>query len=205
MLTLLRGLALGFSIAAPVGPIGVLCIRRTLADGRVTGFVSGLGAATADGFYGAVAAFGLTAVSALLTGQRLWLHVIGGTFLCYLGLRTTLRKRAVSPSGTVTGVRSLAGAYGSTLALTLTNPATILSFAAIFAGLVPSGGHASYGAAALLVAGVFCGSALWWLTLSTGVGLLRARFDVRAMRVVNTLSGIILLGFGLVVLATVGS
>jgi threonine/homoserine/homoserine lactone efflux protein len=205
MLTLLRGLALGFSIAAPVGPIGVLCIRRTLADGRVTGFVSGLGAATADGFYGAVAAFGLTAVSALLTGQRLWLHVIGGTFLCYLGLRTTLRKPAVSPSGTVTGIRSLAGAYGSTLALTLTNPATILSFAAIFAGLVPSGGHASYGAAALLVAGVFCGSALWWLTLSTGVGLLHARFDVRAMRVVNTLSGIILLGFGLVVLATVGS
>jgi threonine/homoserine/homoserine lactone efflux protein len=202
MLTLLRGLALGFSIAAPVGPIGVLCIRRTLADGRIIGFASGLGAATADGFYGAVAAFGLTAVSTLLTGQRFWLHLIGGAFLCYLALRTMLRKPAVRSAGATTGARGLAGAYGSTLALTLTNPATILSFAVIFAGLFPSGGRAGYGAAALLVAGVFCGSALWWLTLSTGVGLLRSRFDLHAMRLVNILSGIILLGFGLVVLAS---
>src|SRR5690242_13032805 len=129
----LRGLLLGFSIAAPVGPIGVLCIRRTLADGRVVGFVSGLGAATADAFYGAVAGFGLTVISALLIEQRFWLRLIGGGFLLYLGVRTVLARpaeRAASAGG-----KGLAGAYGSTLFLTLTNPLTILSFAAIFAGL----------------------------------------------------------------------
>src|SRR5512146_198048 len=97
METWLRGLALGFSIAAPVGPIGVLCIRRTLADGRLVGFVSGLGAATADMLYGAVAAFGLTAVTAVLTGQRVWLGLIGGAFLLYLGLRTATRPPPPGP------------------------------------------------------------------------------------------------------------
>lgn len=217
----LRGLALGFSIAAPVGPIGVLCIRRTLADGRLVGFVSGLGAATADMFYGAVAAFGLHAVSDLLAGQRLWLHLLGGAFLCYLGLRTLARKPAplrgstAAPAGrhghsttadfAVLRSRShvqLAGAYLSTLGLTLTNPATILSFAVIFAGLGVAAARTSYASAAALVAGVFCGSALWWLLLSSGVGWLRERLGARALRAVNVLSGAILVGFGAVVLLT---
>lgn len=218
----LRGVVLGFSIAAPVGPIGVLCIRRTLADGCLIGFVSGLGAATADMFYGAVAAFGLRAVSDLLTGQRLWLHLLGGAFLCALGLRTLTRKpatlgnSAVAASGASRGQvmpgavplrprrhrLQLAGAYLSTLGLTLTNPATILSFAVIFAGLGVAGAQAGYLSAAALVAGVFCGSALWWLLLTRGVGWLRERLGVRTLHAVNVLSGAILVGFGVAVLLT---
>ena len=194
----LRGIILGFSIAAPVGPIGVLCIRRTLAYGRATGFVSGLGAATADMCYGAIAAFGLTAVSSLLVSQSSWIRLIGGAFLCYLGIRTLLSKPAAQAAGS--GVHGLAGAYTSTLLLTLTNPATILSFVAIFAGLGLASTTGGYGASALLVLGVFLGSALWWLLLSTTVGLLHTRLDLRALRWVNRLSGVILLGFGVVAL-----
>jgi threonine/homoserine/homoserine lactone efflux protein len=199
---LLRGLAIGFAIAAPVGPIGVLCIRRTLADGRTAGFVSGLGAATADALYGAVAAFGLTLVSNLLVRQQGWLRLVGGLFLCYLGLKTFVARPA-ERAATAAG-RGLLGAYGSTLVLTLTNPTTILSFAAIFAGLglgAPGGGPA--GAAAMVV-GVFLGSAAWWLLLSGGVGLLRARVDVRGLAWVNRLSGAVIGAFGLLALLSLG-
>ncbi|WIG61888.1 MAG: Transporter, LysE family [Ktedonobacterales bacterium] len=198
----LRGLLLGLAIAAPVGPIGVLCIRRTLVMGRAVGLVSGMGAATADMFYGGVAAFGLTAVSDILTGQRLWLHLIGGAFLCYLGLRTALSQpaeRAAETSGS-----SLAGAYSSTLFLTLTNPLTILSFVVIFAGLGIVNNHVGgYGPAAAVTAGVFFGSTLWWFILSGGVNLLRGRFTLRALRWVNVASGMLLLGFGIYTLFTI--
>lgn len=194
----IRGLILGLSIAAPVGPIGVLCIRRTLASGRAAGFVSGLGAATADMCYGAVAAFGLTAVSGLLIGQAHWIRLVGGVFLCYLGIRTILSKPAQQTAST--GKYGLAGAYASTLLLTLTNPPTILSFVAIFAGLGLASTGGGYGASALLVLGVFLGSALWWLLLSSSVSMLRSRFDLRALRWVNRLSGLILLAFGLIAL-----
>jgi threonine/homoserine/homoserine lactone efflux protein len=202
LLVLLRGVALGFSIAAPVGPIGVLCIRRTLAFGRVTGLVTGLGAATADALYGALAAFGLTALASVLVGARLWVHLIGGAFLLYLGIRTLLARPAEKPAdarGT-----GLVGAYASTLALTLANPATILSFAAVFAGLGVglAGGRGGYAAAALTTLGVFAGSALWWLLLSGGVSLLRARLTAGALRWVNRASGAILIAFALVALAT---
>src|SRR5258708_16857319 len=130
-----RGSILGFSIAAVVGPIGLLCIRRTLSAGYGIGFVSGLGAATADASYAAIAGFGVPAVAAVLVDQRLWLRVVGGVFLVYLALRTL---RAVpaerSADARAAGLR-LAGAYSSTLALTLSNPMTILSFAGIFAGV----------------------------------------------------------------------
>jgi len=190
----LRGVLIGFSIAAPVGPIGVLCIRRTLAEGRLVGFLSGLGAATADAVYGCIAGFGLTVLSGLLISQQTGLRLVGGLFLCYLGLRTFLSKPAVKPASAKGG--SLFSAYLSTLFLTLTNPMTILSFAGIFAGLglVDSGG--TYLSAATLVLGVFCGSALWWLLLSEGVNLFRARVDMRAMQWVNRLSGLVILGFG---------
>ena len=125
---LLRGLIIGFSIAAPVGPIGVLCIRRTLAQGRAAGLVSGLGAASADALYGCVAGFGLTFVSGLLIAQQSWLKLLGGVFLCYLGVRTLLAQPAERAAAA--GGMGLAGAYGSTFLLTLTNPTTILSFAA---------------------------------------------------------------------------
>src|SRR6266566_8617346 len=129
----LRGVAIGFSIAAPVGPIGVLCIRRTLAEGRGCGFASGLGAATADAVYGCVAGFGLTSVSNLLVSQQTWLRLIGGLFLCYLGVKSFFARQARSAAASKSG--ALTGAYASTFLLTLTNPMTILSFAAVFAGL----------------------------------------------------------------------
>jgi threonine/homoserine/homoserine lactone efflux protein len=194
----LKGLLLGFSIAAPVGPIGVLCIRRTLAEGRAHGLVSGLGAATADAFYGSIAAFGLTAVSSLLVHQQFWLRLVGGAFLLYLGYTTFIAKPAAQAAQA--GGNGLAGAYTSTLFLTLTNPLTILSFAAVFAGLGAASG--GYGTAALTVAGVFCGSALWWLGLSTGVSLLRGKFNPAMMQWVNRFSGLVIMTFGVLALAS---
>ena len=190
---ILRGFVLGLAIAAPVGPIGVLCIRRTLALGRLFGFVSGLGAATADAIYGCIAAFGLTAISALLVRQQDLLRLLGGLFLCYLGVRTLLA-RPTDQSAAAEG-QGLGGAYFSTLLLTLTNPITILSFVAVFAGLGVGGGN-GYGAAAAIVLGVFLGSAAWWFLLSGGVSLVRDKFDARAMLWVNRVSGVIILGFG---------
>jgi threonine/homoserine/homoserine lactone efflux protein len=204
-LLLARGALLGFSIAAPVGPIGVLCIRRALADGWRSGFVTGLGAATADAFYGAVAAFGLTLISALLVAEQGWLRLVGGLFLCYLGLRTLRAKPAREVAATT--VLSARGAaamyasmYASTVLLTLTNPLTILSFVAVFAGLGLGGTTRTYAGAALLVVGVLCGSALWWLLLSGSVGALRARFKASVLVWANRVSGAILLAFGLLAL-----
>jgi threonine/homoserine/homoserine lactone efflux protein len=197
---LLRGLVIGFSIAAPVGPIGVLCIRRTLADGRASGLVSGLGAASADACYGFIAAFGLTFISSFLINQQLWLRLIGGAFLCYLGIRTLLTKPAAPTQTAATGGTTLVAAYSSTLFLTLTNPMTIFSFMAIFAGLGIASASGNYLTAATLVVGVFLGLAIWWLLLSGGVALLRARIDLRALQWVNRISGGFVTGFGIVAL-----
>jgi threonine/homoserine/homoserine lactone efflux protein len=213
MVFLLRGLLIGLSIAAPVGPIGVLCIRRTLAGGRVYGLVSGLGAATADAFYGSVAGFGLTFLSSFLIEQRFWLRLLGGLFLCYLGIRTLLaqpaEQAAAAKSNNLAGARKRfgpkAGAYASTLLLTLTNPTTILSFAAIFAGLGLASVSGSYLSSGLLVLGVFLGSALWWFLLSGGVSLFREKLGTRQLRWVNRLSGITILAFGVLALASLWS
>jgi threonine/homoserine/homoserine lactone efflux protein len=189
---LFRGLVLGFSIAAPVGPIGVICIRRTLAQGRAHGLVSGLGAATADAIYGAIAGFGLTIVSKVLVNQQVWLRLIGGVFLCSLGVRTFFS--AVAEHAAQAKGRGLGGAYVSTFVLTLTNPLTILSFAAVFAGL----GVVEMGVsgAGVLVLGVFLGSALWWLALSGVVGLFRERIGTSVLRWVNRVSGAVIAAFG---------
>ncbi len=189
-----RGLIIGISIAAPVGPIGVLCIRRTLAEGRLAGLVSGLGAATADAVYGIVAGFGLTFVSNFLIAQQNWLRLFGGLFLCYLGWRT-LRAKPTDQSAELKQ-QGLLQSYLSIFVLTITNPMTILSFAAIFAGLGLAQGTASYRLAAFLVAGVFLGSALWWLTLSFGVGFFRSRLTPNWMIWINRGSGMVLLAFG---------
>ena len=195
---LIKGIIIGFSIAAPVGPIGVLCIRRTLADGRVSGLVSGLGAAVADAVYGCIAGFGLTFVSGFLIGGQAWLRIVGGVFLCFLGIRTFLSgpaEKAAPAAG-----RSLAGAFVSTFFLTLTNPMTILSFVGIFAGLGIAGAGGDYGAAGALVLGVFSGSALWWLLLSGSVGALREKVTPRGMQWVNRGAGAIIAAFGLLAL-----
>ena len=191
----LRGLIMGFSIAAPVGPIGVLCIHRTLAAGWAAGLVSGLGAATADALYGCIAGFGLAFVSSFLVSQQTWVRLVGGVFLCYLGLKTLL-SRPAEQAASATG-RGFLGAYASTFLLTLTNPMTILSFAAVFAGLGVASSGGDYVSAGVLVLGVFTGSALWWLLLSGGVGLFRTRFNARGLLWVNRLSGVVITGFGL--------
>ena len=194
----LRGLVIGFSIAAPVGPIGVLCIRRTLTDGQISGLVSGLGAATADAFYGCVAGFGLTFISSFLVGQKMWLSLFGGLFLLYLGIKTLLSKSAEKEA--TIRQNGLFGSYLSTFLLTLTNPMTILSFAAIFAALGLGNTSGSYASALILVLGVFLGSAIWWLFLSGGVGLFRDKFNTQGLLWVNRISGVIITAFGAVAL-----
>jgi len=191
----LKSLAFGFVLAAAVGPMWVLCLRRTLAHGRLAGLASGMGIAVADGLYGAVAAFGLTAVAGVLLGHSLWLGLLGAAFLVYLGIRS-LVSAPVVPDTRAGKPASIVSAFISTLGLTLANPPTILAFAAIFAGL-GLGQHANYGAAGLVTLGVFLGSASWWLILAAGAGALHGRLTPRFMRAINVVSGIFILGFAL--------
>lgn len=198
----LRGLIIGFSIAAPVGPIGVLCIRRTLAEGRAFGFVSGLGAATADAVYGAIAGFGLTFLSGFLVREQGWLRLAGGMFLVYLGVRTFVARggTSVGRGTSVAPPAPLWAVYLTTFALTLTNPMTILSFAAIFAGLGVAA--RDYASAGILVAGVFAGSALWWLILSSAAGAFRDRLRLENLRWVNRGAGVVIAAFGVLALVS---
>ncbi len=191
---LVQGLIMGFSIAAPVGPIGVLCMRRTLAYGAASGFASGLGAATADAVYGSVAAMGLTFISEGLIAQQSVFRLVGGAFLCGLGAKTFLSSPMPGSPGVEAG--SMLGGFFSTLLLTLTNPLTILSFAAIFSGLGTVGTPGDYSSAGMLVCGVFLGSALWWLCLSSAVSLLRDKLDQRALRWVNGIAGVVIAAYG---------
>jgi threonine/homoserine/homoserine lactone efflux protein len=192
---LIKGLIIGLSISVPVGPIGILCIRRTLSRGRMVGFLSGLGAATADGLYGAIAGFGLTFLVDFLIGKQIWLRLIGGALLCILGAKTFLSKPA--EQGTPVDGNNRWHAYLSTFFLTLTNPLTILFFVAVFAGLGigTEGGH--YLLAGILVSGVFVGSAMWWLILCGFTGLLQKLLNPKRLQWLNRISGLIILGFGL--------
>jgi len=189
-----RGLVLGFTIAAAVGPISLLTIRRTLVHGRVYGLASGLGVALADATYAAIAAFGLTAITSILVGGRVLLGLVGGAFLVVLAIRTmTSRPNEVAVVAERPG---LAAAFGSIFGLTMTNPMTILSFAGLFAGLGLTGtGGAD---AALLVAGVFLGSATWWVVLTSVVAALRSRVTIPVLTWVNRVSGAAILIFGVV-------
>jgi threonine/homoserine/homoserine lactone efflux protein len=197
---LLSGVLIGLSVAVPVGPIGLLCIQRTLNKGRTSGLVSGLGAASADAVYGTVAAFGLTAVSSLLISEKDWIQLAGGVILLYLGLRTGFFPKDEEGPATAKE-KGRGGVYTSTLALTLTNPVTIVFFTAVFAGLGVAGTGGSYPSSGLLVLGVFTGSALWWLILSTVVHALRGRFNRSRLRWLDRVSGGIILAFGLIAIA----
>lgn len=196
---LLRGFLLGFSIAAPVGPIGILCIRRTLTDGWLTGFLSGLGAATADMLYGGIAAFGLTAVVNLLVGLENWLRLAGGLFLLYLGLRAFLSK----PPAASTSPRGIGrlNAYATTFFLTLTNPMTILFFTGMLSALLPTSGEITPTSPLNMVLGVFLGSAAWWLFLSGLASLVREKFTSAWLGWINRASGLAITAFALVALA----
>ncbi|MBM4306419.1 MAG: LysE family translocator [Deltaproteobacteria bacterium] len=200
---LLKGVMIGFAIAAPVGPIGLLCIRRTLTDGRTAGLVSGLGAATADTIYGFIAGFGLTFISNLIISQQVWFRAVGGLFLFYLGVKTFLARPAEQPAA-VKG-NGLMSAYASTFFLTLTNPMTILSFAAIFAGVGITSTRGNYISAGVLVLGVFIGSALWWVLLSEGIAFLQTKFNFREMKWINRVSGLLIILFGLYILISMFS
>ncbi|KAB1194452.1 LysE family translocator [Haloferax sp. MBLA0076] len=197
---MLQGIVLGVSIAAPVGPIGVLCIQRTLSKGRPSGFVSGLGAASADAVYGTIAGFGITALSSLLLDYQTAIRLGGGVLLLYLGVQS-FRAEPAEAAASTSDVRTLGQDYVSTFLLTITNPVTILAFVGIFAGL-GVGISGDYLDATVLVAGVFTGSALWWFALSTGVSLFRTRFTPSVMRRVNQLAGVVIAGFGLVALGS---
>ena len=198
----LKGLAFGFLLAATVGPMWLLCFRRTVEHGALAGFVSGMGIAVADGLYGAVAAFGLTAISGFLLGQSFWFGLIGGLFLTYLGISTLLGKPVKLEEEEDPSRPNLVQAFLSTLGLTLANPPTILAFAAIFAGLGLASGH-DYGAASLVVLGVFLGSASWWVVLAAGAGWLRGRIGPGLFRGINIVSGLSILGFAVWQLAQV--
>ncbi|MFL0488235.1 lysine transporter LysE [Bacillus sp. AFS054943] len=191
----IKGIIIGISIAAPVGPIGVLCIRRTLEYGKFIGFISGLGAATADGLYGMIAGLGLTVVTNFLVEQQGWIHFIGGVFLLYLGLKIFISK-PLKTSAKANG-NTVFGAYTSTFFLTITNPVTILSFLAIFSGLGISNPNDDTMTELAVVLGVFLGSTLWWLTLSSVTGILKNRIKNFPFNIVNRVSGLIILMFGL--------
>ena len=186
---LLRGFALGFAVAASPGPIFFLCLRRSLLRGRLYGLVSGLGVATADGIYAAVASVGLAAVATAAIGFRRPLALIGGAVLVVLAVRILLERRQ-DPSEVAPATGSgLAWAYGSTLGLTITNPATIISFAALAATL-GLGAGAGFVRPAALVAGVLLGSAAWWCLLALAASSLRGRLTPTFIRRISTFSGL---------------
>jgi len=195
-----RGLLIGLSIAAAVGPMSILCIQRTIHKGQRYGLVSGLGIATADALYGCIAAFGLTLVSNFLVSQQFWIRLVGGLFLVYLGARTLLSKPAERTA--TTQANSFVAAYVSTLLLTLTNPLTILSFVAIFAGIGVGGADRSYFSATIVVLGVFTGSVLWWCFLTSIVNFLRGRFTFVWLLWINRVSGGVIALFGMVALGS---
>ncbi len=199
MALFLKSLLFGFLLAATVGPMWVLCFRRTLAQGPLAGLASGMGIAVADGLYGAVAAFGLTAISGFLLAHAYWIGLAGGAFLAYLGAKILIANPTLN--GREEQKVNHAKAFLSTLGLTLANPPTILAFVAIFAGL---GLVASdYATASLVVLGVFLGSASWWVLLAAGAGRLRAHVGPKLFRAINVISGCTILGFAAWQLAAV--
>ncbi|MGO9571628.1 MAG: LysE family translocator [Desulfomonilaceae bacterium] len=195
---LIKGLVIGFSLALPVGPIALLCIRRTLARGPSSGVASGMGAATADGVYGLIAAFGITFISNFLFNHHIILRLIGGCVLCYLGVKIFLTLPGENPNSGVEN--GLLHDYVSALLLTLTNPMTVIAFAAIFAAAGVGDPEGNYLGTTILIGGVVLGSALWWLILCGTIGGLHRKVNDKALRFVNRVSGTLIAGFGLTVL-----
>jgi threonine/homoserine/homoserine lactone efflux protein len=196
---LLKGIVVGIVIAVPVGPVGVLCIRRTILEGRLAGLSSGTGAATADAMFAVIAGFGLTALSDWLFGYQDWLRIGGAVFLFYIGISAFLHDPA-KPRAPQQDAESVLANYASTFALTITNPVTILSFLAIFAGLGLPGREMTLSSVATLVLGVWLGSLSWWVALAMGAGLFRHQFTRNHLVWINRGSGgiLVLCGIGLI-------
>lgn len=194
----IQGILIGVVVAVPVGPLGLLCINRSLMLGALAGLASGLGVASADAVAAGIAALGISLISDFLIEYQLVLRFVGGIFLCILGYRIYRTEPAVKvPTISTNG---LLGAYATTFFLTVSNPVTILSFLAIYAGWhVPSlRGH--YLAAAFLTAGVFIGSGLWWVVLFVGLTLFRLKISHGFLGLVHRVSGVLIVGFGITVL-----
>jgi threonine/homoserine/homoserine lactone efflux protein len=195
------GFVLGFAIAASPGPIFFLCLRRTLTRGWLSGLVSGLGVATADGVYGALAAFGIAAANAALVPQRRWLTLVGGILLVALSLRGLVARRAEAGGESESTGSGLGWAYVSTVGLTITNAATIISFGAVFAAL-GVGIAGGYLRPAVVVGGVLFGSAAWWLVLVSAVAAVRTRVTPAVVRAVGVASGVAIVVFGVLAIAS---
>jgi len=198
---LVAGIILGFCIAAPIGPIAILCIRRTLACGWRSGLATGLGAATADGIYAGVAGFGLTVVTGLLTGNLAIVRALGGAFLVYLGVRTFLSAPPENPGNA--GKGTLLQDYATTVFLTLTNPMTIISFAGVFAALGIGGLSGGSSTAVLMVLGIAAGSVAWWLLLVAGTSVFGSRCNTRVLGLVNRIAGVLIVLFGIATFAMI--
>jgi len=195
----LKGIIIGFSMAVPVGPIGIMCIRKTLTDGRLRGLMIGLGAATADLLYGCIAAFGLTVISNVIATERIWIRLVGGAFLLFLGVRT-FRAHPADPKVPINSSGMLRS-YLYTVFLTLTNPTTIFALIAVFAAL-GLGDELSIFSASTLVIGVFMGSSLWFLFLSSGVILFRKQLDIVGLRWVNRIAGFLIIISGVIAIVS---
>ena len=196
LLLFCKSMLLGLAVAAPLGPIGVLCINRALERGFWAGVAGGLGTALADAIYACLAAIGFSALTTTLATLAPWLKLAGGLFMLWLGWKS-LRPNPHRPSthARTNDFRGLSGTIASTFLLTLTNPVTIFSFAALFAGLGLTDAPGTANALAV-VAGVFLGSLLWWLLLSGGVALAQRRLPEGFSLCVSRMSGVILMGFG---------
>ena len=195
---LVKGFIIGLSVAAPVGPIGVLTIKRTLAEGRLSGFITGMGAACADAVYGAIAGFGLLAISSFLLAHGFIIQLAGGLFLSYLGLKSYFSKPATHEA--TAHAKGLFNKFMATFFLTLTNPATLLSFFAIFASVGLVSTTVSYLTSSAMVLGVWLGSALWWFILSGIVSYFRGTITPARLVWVNRISGVVFLTFGVYIL-----
>jgi threonine/homoserine/homoserine lactone efflux protein len=195
-LLLIQGVLIGIVVAVPVGPLGLLCVNRALVLGALCGLVSGLGVASADALAAGIAALGITLISGFLLAHQVALRLLGGLFLCYLGYKT-YRPRSQPLPGNVNGLLS---AYATTFVLTFSNPVTILSFVAIYAGWGVESLQGHYVGAAVLSLGVFLGSALWWLLIFAGLSLFRDLFTTRVLATVHKVSGTVIAGFGLILL-----
>jgi len=190
----LKGLIIGFGMAVPIGPLGIMCIRKTLAEGHSRGLMIGIGAATADSLYSSVAAFGLTFISDVIASQYFWLRLVGGALLLYLGIRTFRAKRK-DPTIPVINKRLLES-YVSAFLLALTNPVTFFAFVAVFAAF-GLGHKLNVISACIIVIGVFTGSCLWFLTLGFVATLFRKKLDAGGLRWVNKISGVLIILSGL--------
>ncbi|MHB8580695.1 MAG: LysE family translocator [Ignavibacteriaceae bacterium] len=200
LIFLLKGILIGFAMAIPIGPIGIMCIRKTLTEGRLRGLIIGLGAATADLLYGCVAAFGLTYISNVISTERIWIRLVGGTLLLFLGVKT-FRAKPADPKLQIHSSGML-GSYFYIVFLTLTNPLTIFAFIAVFAALGLANDVNIFSGSAL-VFGIFTGSSLWFLSLSSGVTLFRKKLDIIGLGWVNRIAGILIVLSGVIAIVSV--